>query len=48
LEINSLADEKTYKAQYHGSGTFHISKPKRKANKRRQLKLKSPGRRMRK
>jgi hypothetical protein len=43
-----MADDKLYKAENMGSGTFHISKPKRKASKRRQLKLKSPGRRMRK
>jgi len=37
-----MADEKLYKADYMGSGTFLISKPKRKAHKRRQTKLKSP------
>ena len=35
-----MADDKLYKAEYVGSGTFIISKPKRKANKRRQSKLK--------
>jgi hypothetical protein len=35
-----MADDKLYSAQYIGSGTFIISKPKRKANKRRQSKLK--------
>ena len=46
-----MADEKAdklYQAEYQGSGTFIISKPKRKAHKRRQLKLKSPNRGMRK
>ena len=46
--VNTLAEEKLYKAEYVGSGTFIISKPKRKAGKRRQLKLKSPKRGMRK
>jgi preprotein translocase subunit YajC len=36
-----LADDKTYKAEYVGSGTFIISKPKRKKNKQRQAKLKN-------
>jgi len=35
-----MADEKLYSAQNLGSGTFIISKPKRKAHKRRQSKLK--------
>jgi hypothetical protein len=35
-----MADDKLYKAEYQGSGTFLISKPKRKAAKRRQSKLK--------
>jgi len=43
-----MADDKLYKAEYHGSGTFSISKPKRKAHKRRQSKLKSPQRGARK
>ena len=37
---NSMAEDKLYKAEYVGSGTFIISKPKRKAAKRRQSKLK--------
>lgn len=37
-----MAEDKTYKAQYLGSGTFAISKPKRKAAKTRQSKLKNP------
>ncbi len=39
-----MADDKTYKAEYLGSGTFVISKPKRKSVKRRQTKLKNPQR----
>jgi hypothetical protein len=35
-----MADDKLYSSQYIGSGTFIISKPKRKAAKRRQSKLK--------
>jgi hypothetical protein len=37
-----MAEDKLYSAQYVGSGTFIISKPKRKAHKRRQSKLRSP------
>jgi hypothetical protein len=37
---STLADEKLFSAQYIGSGTFIISKPKRKPHKRRQSKLK--------
>jgi len=36
-----MADEKTYKATYLGSGTFVISKPKRKASKTRQTRLRN-------
>jgi hypothetical protein len=36
-----LADEKLYKAEYVGSGTFVISKPKRKKAKMRQSQLKN-------
>ena len=43
-----MAEDKVYQATYQGSGTFTISKPKRKPHKRRQLKLKSPRRGMRK
>ena len=43
-----MADDKTYKAVYVGSGTFQISKPKRKARKRRQSNLKNPQRGSRK
>ena len=35
-----MADDKVYKAEYHGSGTFVISKPKRKKIKARQSELK--------
>jgi hypothetical protein len=44
----ALAEDKTYKAEYYGSGTFRISKPKRSSRKARQLKLKSPARGARK
>ena len=37
---HKLADEKLYKAEYIGSGTFIISKPKRKSHKLRQSRLK--------
>ena len=37
-----------YQATYIGSGTFIISKPKRKKGKKRQQQLKSPNRGMRK
>jgi hypothetical protein len=43
-----LADDKTYKAEYLGSGTFVISKPKRKTHKVRQSHLKNPERGSRK
>lgn len=45
---SQLADEKLYSTKYIGSGTFIISKPKRKAEKRRQSKLRSPQRGARK
>jgi hypothetical protein len=41
-------DAKTYKAEYLGSGTFIISKPKRKKTKIRQSHLKNPQRGARK
>jgi hypothetical protein len=40
----SLAEDKIYKAEYVGSGTFNITKPKRKKTKRRQSQLKNPQR----
>ncbi len=43
-----MADDKLYKAEYAGSGTFIISKPKRKKAKARQSKLKNPQRGSRK
>jgi len=46
-----VADKSTandYQAEYIGSGTFIIHKPKRKKTKARQQKLKSPNRGMRK
>ena len=43
-----LADEKLFKAEYLGSGTFVISKPKRKKIKVRQSQLKNPQRGSRK
>jgi hypothetical protein len=43
-----LAEDKLYKAEYLGSGTFNISKPKRTKAKRRQTNLKNPQRGARK
>jgi hypothetical protein len=43
-----MAEDKTYQADYQGSGTFIISKPKRKPGKLRQSKLKAPRRGARK
>jgi hypothetical protein len=43
-----LADDKLFKAEYLGSGTFVISKPKRKKIKVRQSRLKNPQRGSRK
>lgn len=43
-----MAEDKLYKAESQGSGTFLISKPKRKAAKIRQSKLKAPRRGARK
>ena len=43
-----MADDKLYKAEYVGSGTFLISKPKRKKTKVRQSQLKNPQRGARK
>ena len=36
----AMAKDNLYQAVYQGSGTFLITKPKRKAAKRRQSKLK--------
>ena len=43
-----MAEDKLYKAEYLGSGTFVISKPKRKKAKIRQSHLKNPRRGSRK
>lgn len=43
-----MAEDKTYKAESLGSGTFRISKPKRKVRKARQSKLRNPQRGSRK
>jgi hypothetical protein len=43
-----LADDKLFKAEYVGSGTFKITKPKRKKTKMRQSALKNPRRGSRK
>ena len=48
LKESHVAEDKLYTAQYIGSGTFIISKPKRKDRKPRQSKLKSPQRGARK
>ena len=45
---SSMADDNLYKAEYKGSGTFLITKPKRKAGKLRQSRLKHPKRGARK
>ena len=42
------SEEKLYQSTYIGSGTFIISKPKRKARKTRQSRVKSPQRGARK
>ena len=48
LAENNTAGDKTYKAENLGSGTFIISKPKRKKIKMRQTDLKNPRRGSRK
>ena len=45
---NVLAEDKLYQAEYVGSGTFKISKPKRKKSKVRQSELRNPRRGSRK
>jgi len=40
--------ENVYQAEYLGSGTFRISKPRRRVTKRRQSALKNPRRGSRK
>ena len=44
----NMADDKLYQSIYIGSGTFIISKPKRKSRKLRQSRVKSPQRGARK
>lgn len=41
IKAPTMADDKLYKAEYAGSGTFIISKPKRKSPKIRQSRLKA-------
>jgi hypothetical protein len=43
-----LAEDKLFQAEYLGSGTFVIRKPKRKKNKMRQSQLRNPQRGSRK
>jgi len=43
-----MAEDKLYRAEYLGSGTFVISKPKRKKIKMRQSQLRNPKRGSRK
>ncbi|HEY1207333.1 MAG: hypothetical protein ABSH46_09690 [Bryobacteraceae bacterium] len=43
-----MADDKTYRSTNVGSGTFIISKPKRKRAKLRQSRVKNPQRGARK
>ncbi len=43
-----MAEDKLYKTEYIGSGTFIISKPKRKPGKLRQSRVKNRRRGMRK
>jgi hypothetical protein len=43
-----LADDKLFQAEYVGSGTFKISKPKRKKIKMRQSQIRNPRRGSRK
>ena len=43
-----MADDKLYQAEYVGSGTFKITKPKRKKIKVRQSELRNPRRGSRK
>jgi hypothetical protein len=48
LIVTDKVPANLYQAAYIGSGTFVISKPKRKKAKKRQQQLKSPNRGMRK
>jgi hypothetical protein len=40
-EVKAVNEDKLYKSEYIGSGTFIISKPKRKKAKMRQTRLKN-------
>jgi len=46
--MDETQKKKTYQAEYLGSGTFNITKPKRSKIKRRQAALKNPQRGARK
>jgi len=48
VDLAEKNSDKLYQAEYLGNGTFIIHKPKRKARKLRQLRLKSPNPGMRK
>ena len=48
IKEKTLAEKEMYKAVYQGSGTFSITKPKRKKAKIRQSDLKNPRRGSRK
>ncbi len=41
MSAQTAPNEKLYKAEYVGSGTFIITKPKRKKTKQRQSNLKN-------
>ena len=47
-KTSAKTDKNLYQAEYLGSGTFHITKPKRSKTKRRQSALKNPQRGARK
>ncbi|MGD1073502.1 MAG: hypothetical protein ABSB15_25605 [Bryobacteraceae bacterium] len=40
-EVKAVNEDKLYRSEYIGSGTFIISKPKRKKAKMRQTRLKN-------
>ena len=46
-ETETKTTKELYKAEYLGSGTFSITKPKRKATKLKQARAKKPKRRAR-
>lgn len=43
-ETDKTSQKKAYQAEYLGSGTFRITKPKRSKGKQRQAALKNPQR----